>query len=1417
MLSLLAMLGLLVWLLAAPSPAQANDKITADLQTAVATANPNTPLRFIVHFQETADFSRTPLPTDEIERRTLMVQTLQETAVTSQAALISQLDDWQANGRIRHYRPLWIINAIAIVGTADTIPQIATRPEVKQIELDNSFPLIPAFADPDYTALFQFLPANPPTETYSWGLDRIRAPHVWHGLGYDGSDVTIAIMDSGVDWQHPDLLPNYRGNLGGGSYQHAGNWYQATYPTLTVPVDWVGHGTHVAGTAVGQNGIGVAPGANWIATAIVDQYGNIYTSSAHAAFQWLLAPNNNPALAPDIVNASWGGSPIATAFLDDVEILYQAGIIAVFAAGNSGPFAQTIGTPAAYTHTLAIGASDEFNTVAWFSSRGPSTFTSEPRPHLIAPGTNIVSAYLNNQYALSHGTSMAAPHAAGAAALLLSQNPALTIEDVKQRLLASALPVAANHPNNESGWGQLDIYNTLLQEVATGRITGQLQGDGVPLPHTLMTITTPSGAKLPYTTDDNGQFEMKLQPGTYSLQAAAFGFASQTKTNLTIFNINHTVITNFDLSPLPAGIITGQVREAGTNNPIANAEVRVEGAPVTAQTDANGQYTLNLPANQYTISVHAHGYRLGQTAVTLTANQTIIRHFTLAPGPAIILVDSGTWYYDSQIHFYENSLTSLAYNYDVWSIRHPYQDVPEYDDLADYDTLIWSAPFDSPGAVQAGQAITRFLKTGGNFLVSGQNVGAYDSIVVNPQVWWYRDLEARYAGNVTHTETIMGAAGTVFAGLSLTLNGAESAHNQFDPDKSLSNSILTDPIFHYGSGPTAALQTGHCKPFNIVYLGFGLEGVSTEANRQQILERTFDYFDRPLITSGVRWETADIDEFALPTQQLVYTITVRNMSETLTDTFHIQTSGSQWPTDLMTTTVTLGPCAVGHTVLTLNVPADVPPDTQHTMSILVAANSNPALTDQFYLHHKIPGQILFIDDDRWYDRQGTMLDALDQMGLSYDIWETGWASQVGRGSPPADLLLAYDYIIWYTGYDWFQPLTNEENAALTNFLAQGGRLFLTSQDYLYYHAHQPLVKNYFGLLTYQESITPTQVYAGHSPVVPNELAGPIPLSYRPYLNFSDGVLPLEMERAVLWGDQGMPAGLINSGFTADNEDWRLVFWSIPFETMTHTAYLPAMNGIMGWLGDLGDSTFATGQRVVPAGAAQTYTLTLKNLPHAPANYVYITNTLPVGLDFVAGSLSGGASYNAATRQLTWQGDLPPGGQRLIRYQAVPTGGPRLDNRVTIAYERHKIAFNQTATVWVDAPDLSGSQLTAVSNTPATSPHITYSLRLQNDGLLATDGISAVVRLPNAFYPLTDTLAYATGTGFLANQRIHWRGDLLPGEAVTITFQMTGTLAAKVTWHSATAVIHDGHTDTQLFYHVLPIRPFTYYWPFVAKQ
>ncbi|HEX6383751.1 MAG TPA: S8 family serine peptidase, partial [Anaerolineae bacterium] len=474
-----------------PAPETAHllqEKIGEALLAEMANAAPGDTFRFVVHLTESADLSAKSLPAARSERRKAVVEWLQQTATVSQAALIQRLETLQAAGSVVTYRPFWIINGVAASGTASAIYELAARSDVARLVLDEQRRY---FEPPTKMHKLVLAPqyAAPAAGTLSWGLRRIRAPHVWHGLGVDGSGVTVAIVDTGVDWLHPDLNGNYRGNLGNGNVEHAGNWYHAAYPTMTVPFDHIGHGTHVAGTAVGQNGIGVAPGAQWIAVSIAGAGGLIYDSQVHAAFEWLLAPNGKPTLAPDVVNNSWGGPGWYDAFVGDITALQAAGMIMVFAAGNSGPEAGTVNAPASYPDTLAVGASDDIDAVAWFSSRGPSPLTTELKPLLVAPGTNILSALPDNNYGYVNGTSMATPHVAGSIALLLSADPDLSRQDITGLLLDTTVPVSSTHPNNDTGWGLLDTYLAASHQAQHGTLRGTIQSNGVPIPGVTLTVT----------------------------------------------------------------------------------------------------------------------------------------------------------------------------------------------------------------------------------------------------------------------------------------------------------------------------------------------------------------------------------------------------------------------------------------------------------------------------------------------------------------------------------------------------------------------------------------------------------------------------------------------------------------------------------------------------------------------------------------------------------------------------------------------------------------------------------------------------------------------------------------------------------------------------------------------------------------
>ncbi len=1387
-------------------------KFDAVLLEAMQSATATDVIRIIIHLAP-PDLTQRQFPADSnLERRAAIVQWLQDTAVSTQFALRQELDALAADGRVSHVRPFWIVNAIALRTDPATLQTLAAHPDVIRITLDIATPIVTPL-HPDLNDWVTPL-AAPMQDESAWGVQRIRAPYVWHGLGHDGSGVTMAIMDSGVDWTHPVLSANYRGNLGNGVYQHAGNWYHAAIPTATVPFDLIGHGTHVAGTAVGQNDMGVAPGARWIAVAISDANGLIYDSAIHAGFEWLLAPNGSPALAPDIVNASWGGRyGVRTEFYADIQLLQTAGIIPVFSAGNNGPDAGTINSPASYTNTLAVAASDDIDAVAWFSSRGPSPLTAEVKPFLAAPGTRILSTFPGGGLAVANGTSMAAPHLSGALALLLDANPALTPAQIMLLLADTAVPMTAVHPNNDSGWGRLDAYAAVVPHANTGRIQGLITRDGVPLPQVVVTVTTPAGVSLRFDTDARGQYRADLQPGSYTLTTAPFGSTSS-QASVTLA-ANQTVTRNFPLASLPAGALSGQVQAGGLG--IAAVTVAVVGTPVVTQTNENGRYTLSLPAGTYTVRISANGYRLVQTILTIQAGQAQQRDFLLTPAPSVLLIDGGQWYFNSFISYYEAALIQDYRSFTQASVRDPFHDVPTAADLMQYDVVIWADPQGAPGLLQANNVITTYLGSGGHFLISGQNVGRYDGLGFGSQVWWLNRLRASFTGELTDQPLpgVSGAAGTPFATASLTFNGADSARNQTSPDHAMPQALaLTEPLLFYEDGQAAGLGAGQCDPYRIVYWGFGLEGVTGAANRADLLGRSFAYLAAPPIASGARWLNRDVSQIVLPGDQLAYTLTVQNLSETLTDTLDLTLTGAGWPAVVVTPTLTLGPCMVGQTTLTVTVPTAAPDDQQVMMTLTAVSRQDTAVNTRWQLSLKTPGNILLVDDDRFYENEVDFHAALQQMGARYDVWDIGGSSlQAPQGSPPAALLPAYDLIIWFTAYNWYDPVTSASRLALRDYAQGGGRLFLSSQDLLYYPLPARL-QSYLGVLDYQVDVTPTVAYGADHTTRSSLLDGPLSLTYSPIKNQGDGLLPAAHSQPYLWHDQGWVAALTTAG-----PDWRTVFWGIPVSTLSETMRSVALSDALGWLGDLGDSTWQVDNRTGPPGAPRTYTLTIRNWPAAPTNQIVMTNTLPPGLEIVPGSLRGSATYDTDSRQVRWQGALLPGGSHQITYQAAPDAalpsGTRLDNSVTLAYARHQLRFDKVTTVWLDAPDLRASWLLGTAAATFPTRTITYTLLLRNQGLAAAEGATAVLRLPDSFAPLTATLSSSAGLAALDNQRVNWQGAVLPGETITISLLLTTTVETPRWWFVATAVLDDGVTTPLVRSHVLMLPPHMAYFSFIA--
>jgi subtilisin family serine protease/regulation of enolase protein 1 (concanavalin A-like superfamily) len=285
-----------------------------------------------------------------------------------------------------------------------------------------------------------------------WGLSRVSAPSAWAAFPPAARDVVVAVIDSGVNYRHPDLAGTIwinRREVPGNGLDEDGNGYVDDVHGIDTlnhdsdPMDDYGHGTHTAGTigAQGDNGIG-AVGVAWnpqiLACKFLDAAGNGTDAAAIDCLEYLMDLKVNRGVNIRIANNSWGSlrdqnAPFPHALRDAIDAAGHVGIVSVFAAGNEGVNGDaTPFDPASFTSPsiVSVAASDENDGRAPFSNYGLSAVD------IAAPGTNIFSAY-GDGYAYSSGTSMAAPHVSGTLALMASQNPALTADGLKQILLAS--------------------------------------------------------------------------------------------------------------------------------------------------------------------------------------------------------------------------------------------------------------------------------------------------------------------------------------------------------------------------------------------------------------------------------------------------------------------------------------------------------------------------------------------------------------------------------------------------------------------------------------------------------------------------------------------------------------------------------------------------------------------------------------------------------------------------------------------------------------------------------------------------------------------------------------------------------------------------------------------------------------------
>lgn len=419
------------------------------------------------------------------ERQQFAVSVLKETAEVAQRSILAELNTTNSENIL----PLWMANAVYCQATRATIRTMADRADVVLIE---------SAYDPDAGLIepteVRPLNAEERGKGLAWGVAKINADDAW-ALGYEGQGITVAVIDTGTDYTHPDLASVMWHDTPAGL--HYGYDF---YDNDNDPMDTHGHGTHtggsIAGMGTGGTETGVAPSATLMAIRI-DYY-------AGGEPTWIQAMEFAADHGASVMSTSLGSTHGNVSLRTANENSLTAGLYHSVAAANDGPGAGTVLSPGdgpppwfhpdqshhgGLSAVVTVGATDSGDNIASFSSRGPVTWWSDYSdssplidPDISGPGVNIVSTQWTGGYTTMSGTSMATPHLAGVAALILSANPNLTVAQMDSIIEVTSLDLGASGKDNTYGAGRVDAYQAVVAALA---MTGTEESQGAALPAAL--------------------------------------------------------------------------------------------------------------------------------------------------------------------------------------------------------------------------------------------------------------------------------------------------------------------------------------------------------------------------------------------------------------------------------------------------------------------------------------------------------------------------------------------------------------------------------------------------------------------------------------------------------------------------------------------------------------------------------------------------------------------------------------------------------------------------------------------------------------------------------------------------------------------------------------------------------------------
>jgi bacillopeptidase F len=846
----------------------------------------------IIHMRDKADLKKLKVrfnkqnfsPAALEQHKKAVIDELKTHAQKTQAPVLTALEEHKAKGKARDIRSFWLFNGITAKVGKEVIYELARNPLVEKIVYDDikftpvtapvegrddpaagvaeavygSEKAVEPAAEPAPAAAQLAAPA--PQQSVTWGVAKIGADQVW-SMGYDGTGVVVGHLDTGVDPRHPDLLINPGGDpndlsnwklIGWAEFDYYGNMISSD---RQYAYDDDGHGTHTAGTILGGAAsgthIGVAPGARLVSGKVLTGGGGTFAQVA-AGMEWIVTV---PGVR--VVNMSLGATGTWSEMIEPTRNMVEMFVFPSFAIGNSGPGSS--GSPGNVPAACGVGATDEYDDVAYFSSGEWVEWDADPyhgkylKPDVSAPGVNVYSSIPGNGYATWMGTSMAAPHVTGSVALVLQVQPWLSVEEVRSLLRQTAVDLGTAGPDTRYGWGRINVKAAVDLLQTAGFVSGSITGpDAEAVEADIAVDGCVHGKADPV----YGTYDLLLPPGSHILRVShpLYKDASATVNIVT----GGFTEQNFSLEKKALGWFAGTVKNA-SGQPVANAVVELEGVDgAVTRTDSQGRYcTGQIPEGTYKMRVTPPlPYGIQRVDVTIPASGgPVTKDFTVNTADTL-LVDHDYW--DNWETYYLEALFQKGYSVAYWDWDaalladwddNGYRDtncLPPVDVLkqfgkvilADVDGYVLFADDTAPGT----RTLRQYLDTGRKMFVSGQDIGYFSA---NDYPEFYRNyLHASYLADVgswlVRGVPADGWPRGIFEGLELNIESAWPDVVAPADDQAVSVADYVDP-YVAGSGALAVDGPLH----RLMYFSFGFEGINGADTRANVMDRVMKFLDSP--------------------------------------------------------------------------------------------------------------------------------------------------------------------------------------------------------------------------------------------------------------------------------------------------------------------------------------------------------------------------------------------------------------------------------------------------------------------------------------------------------------------------------------------------------------------------------------------